>query len=229
MIGRRCRVSDGHSRALLIARKLPPRAFPPISGIAPVECGWRERRLPQACTGLVAALFAELSARRVRHLPAWFGSVGDVFLRSLFLVRVKSHRPPVWRATGHNSGGYSCGAPPLPIPNREVKPARADGTAPQSGRVGRRRLIGSLLIGFPMGRLFFLCPSHIGYKKPGVLFLSMHHCFFHALLFFPYITGFFRALRVPHAFLSSSMHYWVLLFISIYLFIMHSLIILSFL
>ena len=26
-------------------------------------------------------------------------------------------------------GGYCCGAPPLPIPNREVKPARADGTA----------------------------------------------------------------------------------------------------
>ena len=27
------------------------------------------------------------------------------------------------------SGGYSDGAPPLPIPNREVKPVRADGTA----------------------------------------------------------------------------------------------------
>ena len=37
------------------------------------------------------------------------------------------------------SGGYSAGAPPLPIPNREVKPGRADGTAPQCGRVGRRR------------------------------------------------------------------------------------------
>lgn len=28
--------------------------------------------------------------------------------------------------------------PPLPIPNREVKPASADGTAPKGGRVGRR-------------------------------------------------------------------------------------------
>ena len=36
------------------------------------------------------------------------------------------------------SGGYSDGAPPLPIPNREVKPVRADGTA-SSGRVGSRR------------------------------------------------------------------------------------------
>ena len=28
-----------------------------------------------------------------------------------------------------NLGGYSIGAPPLPIPNREVKPYSADGTA----------------------------------------------------------------------------------------------------
>ena len=27
------------------------------------------------------------------------------------------------------SGGYSGGVPPLPIPNREVKPVHADGTA----------------------------------------------------------------------------------------------------
>ena len=26
-------------------------------------------------------------------------------------------------------GGYSAGVPPLPIPNREVKPVHADGTA----------------------------------------------------------------------------------------------------
>ena len=29
------------------------------------------------------------------------------------------------------SGGYSAGVPPLPIPNRAVKPGRADGTAQQ--------------------------------------------------------------------------------------------------
>ena len=38
-------------------------------------------------------------------------------------------------------GGYSAGAPPLPIPNREVKPGRADGTAPPGGRVGRCRFL----------------------------------------------------------------------------------------
>ena len=38
----------------------------------------------------------------------------------------------------HNplSGGYCGGVPPLPIPNREVKPTCADGTAMQCGRVG---------------------------------------------------------------------------------------------
>ena len=35
-------------------------------------------------------------------------------------------------------GGYCSGVPPLPIPNREVKPACADGTAMQCGRVGGR-------------------------------------------------------------------------------------------
>ena len=34
------------------------------------------------------------------------------------------------------SGGYCGEVPPLPIPNREVKPACADGTAMQCGRVG---------------------------------------------------------------------------------------------
>ena len=36
------------------------------------------------------------------------------------------------------SGDYSIRVPPLPIPNREVKPGHADGTA-SSGRVGSRR------------------------------------------------------------------------------------------
>ena len=36
-------------------------------------------------------------------------------------------------------GGFSGGGPPLPIPNREVKPANADGTAPPGGRVGSCR------------------------------------------------------------------------------------------
>ena len=64
------------------------------------------------------------------------------------------------------SGGYCSGVPPLPIPNREVKPACADGTAMQCGRVGGRhfsaRALESNLRGFFRLVLmslssFFLC------------------------------------------------------------------------
>ena len=48
---------------------------------------------------------------------------------------IESAQVNVWNAI---SGGYCGGAPPLPIPNREVKPAYADGTAMQCGRVGSR-------------------------------------------------------------------------------------------
>lgn len=37
------------------------------------------------------------------------------------------------------TGGNSDGDPPLSIPNREVKPVCADGTAIPSGRVGSRQ------------------------------------------------------------------------------------------
>ena len=39
------------------------------------------------------------------------------------------------------NGGYNDGDPPLPIPNREVKPISADDTAIPSGKVGSRQLI----------------------------------------------------------------------------------------
>ena len=45
----------------------------------------------------------------------------------------------------NTSGGYCGGVPPLPIPNREVKPTCADGTAMQCGRVGSRLLLRSTL------------------------------------------------------------------------------------
>src|SRR5207245_5971681 len=48
---------------------------------------------------------------------------------------------PLHRARGAEvSGGYIGGVPPVPIPNTEVKPSRADGTARfPCGRVGRCR------------------------------------------------------------------------------------------
>ena len=54
-------------------------------------------------------------------------------------------------------GGYCGGVPPLPIPNREVKPACADGTAMRCGRVG--------------GRLFSSCRVPARIVLAGTLFL----------------------------------------------------------
>ena len=65
-----------------------------------------------------------------------------------------------WHRAETNSGGFGPGVPPLPIPNREVKPGRADGTAPQCGRVGRRLLDGAPPHHFVEGSFFcsgFLC------------------------------------------------------------------------
>jgi hypothetical protein len=55
-------------------------------------------------------------------------------------------------------GDYSIGVPPLPIPNREVKPNSADGTA-SSGRVGRRQL--SIPVLLPKDRDFVFVSSFI--------------------------------------------------------------------
>ena len=43
----------------------------------------------------------------------------------------RGRRLKIKRSVHHvpHSGGYSTGVPPLPIPNREVKPGNADGTA----------------------------------------------------------------------------------------------------
>ena len=67
-------------------------------------------------------------------------------------------------------GGYNVGDPPLPIPNREVKPNRADGTA-YSGRVGScqfwRRL---LVVRLRVFSLFMPVPlSRIAEKRMYVL------------------------------------------------------------
>ena len=121
---------------------------------------------PNACAARASLPSACWSVGLKRHREAAFTcgpcmfarircSVGERRCCLLFFVLVH-----VDVTRSHNSGGYSCGAPPLPIPNREVKPARADGTAPQSGRVGRRRLREGLPAGSPVGRFLFLlyCP-----------------------------------------------------------------------
>ena len=69
------------------------------------------------------------------------------------------------------SGGYCGGVPPLPIPNREVKPTCADGTAMQCGRVGGRHLLQSTLFQQWSKVLFFVSSlygstEHTEYTDP---------------------------------------------------------------
>ena len=54
----------------------------------------------------------------------------------VWTIKVRDLMPACWRGSviinnNHErfNGGYSEGAPPLTIPNREVKPLSADGTA----------------------------------------------------------------------------------------------------
>ena len=58
------------------------------------------------------------------------------------------------------SGGYCGRVPPLPIPNREVKPACADGTAMQCGRVGSRLLSKISLENESFRGFFVVCIRH---------------------------------------------------------------------
>ena len=58
----------------------------------------------------------------------------------------------------NNNGGYNEGDPPLPIPNREVKPISADDTAIPSGKVGSRQLYESIQV---IGCSFFVLAHSI--------------------------------------------------------------------
>ena len=61
-------------------------------------------------------------------------------------------------------GGYCGGVPPLPIPNREVKPACADGTAMQCGRVGGCLLYFGSSRSNDFGDLFFMGINEIPFR-----------------------------------------------------------------
>ena len=55
--------------------------------------------------------------------------------------------------------------PPLPIPNREVKPARANGTAVTGGRVGRRPIYSSVGVPTERRKPFGLKPSQCKLRR----------------------------------------------------------------
>ena len=75
-------------------------------------------------------------------------------------------------------GGYGGGVPPLPIPNREVKPACADGTAMQCGRVGGRLFFSGWVppAGFgPQGEPSFFSPFPFPTRLGMFLVLPFSH------------------------------------------------------
>ena len=93
---------------------------------------------------------------------------GNMFSRPVLIARTLSFTGKIKQETRFEliclgvflsakyCGGYSGGEPPLPIPNREVKPAIADGTAPPGGRVGSCR--SSKTRSSHDGRVFFIMP-----------------------------------------------------------------------
>ena len=87
----------------------------------------------------------------------------------------------------HNplSGGYCGGVPPLPIPNREVKPTCADGTAMQCGRVGRRLLSMKSLRFRKISEAFLFFFPRIFFFSAGVILLrGLLHRIFSSSFFF---------------------------------------------
>ena len=67
-------------------------------------------------------------------------SIGHLIRAWLMVIIINYKLSIVNYVSKRTSGGYCGRVPPLPIPNREVKPACADGTAMQCGRVGSRLL-----------------------------------------------------------------------------------------
>ena len=68
-------------------------------------------------------------------------------------------------------GGYCVGGPPLPIPNREVKPDCADGTAMQCGRVGSCLFFLIALITKVVGAFFYV--YILLYLFRGIIFIEL--------------------------------------------------------
>ena len=115
---------------------------------------------------------------------------GNMFSRPVLIARTLSFTGKIKQETRFERsylgvflsakycGGYSGGEPPLPIPNREVKPAIADGTAPPGGRVGSCR--SSKTRSSHDGRVFFIMLSVCRNLAPktdyAVLALSGRFC-----------------------------------------------------
>ncbi len=113
-IGRRWKPRKGRSRAVLIARTACARAaLPPGRGAHGTFVRVSPRRCPLPKSSMFSLASETCPFFYVNNISAGTGAA-------------RRSRWP-WRR-----------GPPLSIPNREVKPASADGTAREGGRVGRR-------------------------------------------------------------------------------------------
>ena len=99
---------------------------------------------------LRAALVWQVSTHTAWPWPAWRGYGEGNPARDHATTMKKGRASDI-------SGGYCVGVPPLPIPNREVKPVCADGTAMQCGRVGGRLLLNGDCSPMRVAVSFFYC------------------------------------------------------------------------
>ena len=90
-------------------------------------------------------------------------------------------------------GGYSSEDPPLPIPNREVKLANADGTAIPSGRVGSCRFFSKRPESSDPGLLFAInsCLKFDLFSQIFVYLGFSNFSFFHKILVLPIFVKIF--------------------------------------
>ena len=86
---------------------------------------------------MLSTVFSLACGKCVTHTVQGPGAIVQVAFTEVIMIFDFAFRILNWK---RNSGGYCGGVPPLPIPNREVKPTYADGTAMQCGRVGSRLL-----------------------------------------------------------------------------------------
>src|SRR5690606_10661597 len=141
-IGHRWKGSDVRSRVVLIARWLAQCARRTFLGAA-------RRR----------SFFFSRVRTRTRSVACFHGTPCPIIMSTIYTLPGEAPADDLrwpWRR-----------GPPLSIPNREVKPVCADGTATPSGRVGRRLFLGPLCI--CAGALFLCDRPHNPKLEPSAL------------------------------------------------------------
>ena len=74
-------------------------------------------------------LFMVVKCVETRHCLVWYEQPRAGYYNNYDFNSSRETRHGLVSLRTKDLGGYSVGVPPLPIPNREVKPDSADGTA----------------------------------------------------------------------------------------------------